>query len=141
MASNVGQFRQALRIPGLIKEKVTVRYFWTLLKAIKGKIIENTHWKLAYAVKQTRIDSMVNTVSYVTFLQCIISLLFVVTVNHLIGEMLFDTCYYFSVVQSLLFCSISVKPFLGKFSLWVYRSGSDTKMTKTSHTRFVCWQH
>ena len=29
-------------------------------------------------------------------------------------------------------------PFLGKFSLWVYRS--NTKMTKTSHTRFVCWQ-
>ena len=33
--------------------------------------------------------------------------------------------------------SISAKQFLGKFSLWVCRS--DTKMTKTSHTRFVGW--
>ena len=27
------------------------------------------YWDLAYAVKQTRADSMVNSVSYITFLQ------------------------------------------------------------------------
>ena len=46
-----------------------IRYFLTLLKAIKGKIIVNTYWELAYAVKQAKIDRMVNTVSYITFLQ------------------------------------------------------------------------
>ena len=34
--------------------------------------------------------------------------------------------------------SISVKQFLGKLSHWFCRS--DTKITKASHTRFVCWQ-
>ena len=38
-----------------------VRYFWTLLKANKGKIIVNTYWELAYVVNQTTIDSMVDT--------------------------------------------------------------------------------
>ena len=43
--------------------------FWTLLKAIKGKIIVNTCWELAYAIKQTRRDRMAKTVDHITFLQ------------------------------------------------------------------------
>ena len=29
-------------------------FYWTLLKAIKGKILVNTYWELAYTIKQTR---------------------------------------------------------------------------------------
>ena len=52
------------------QEESNSQIFWTLLKAIKGKITVNTYWESAYAIKQTRIDRMVNTVSYITFLQC-----------------------------------------------------------------------
>ena len=41
--------------------------FLTLLKAIKGNIILNIYWKLAYIIKQTRINGMVNTVSCIHF--------------------------------------------------------------------------
>ena len=29
-------------------------FYWTLLKSIKGEIIVNTYWELAYTIKQTR---------------------------------------------------------------------------------------
>ena len=41
-----------------------------------------------------------------TVILCMVHLLFVMTVNHLQKKLCFDTCcYYFSVFQSLLFCS------------------------------------
>ena len=91
-----------------MKKKVTVRFFWTLLKAVKGKIIVNSYWELAYPIKQTRRDRMANTVgdNIFTVILCMVRLLFVMTVNHLKEKLCFDTCcYYFSVFQSLLFCS------------------------------------
>ena len=51
---------------------------------------------------------MANTVGHMTFLQYFMHSLFafVMTVNHLQEKLCFDTCcYYFSVFQSLLFCS------------------------------------
>ena len=53
----------------LDQEKINGQIFWTILKAIKGKIIVNTYWELVYAIKQTRRDRMANTVGYITFLQ------------------------------------------------------------------------
>ena len=41
-----------------------------------------------------------------TVILCMVRLLFAMTVNHLQEKLCFDTCcYYFSVFQSLLFCS------------------------------------
>ena len=53
----------------LDQEESNGQIFWTLLKAIKGKIIVNTYWELAYAIKQTKRDGMANTVGHITFLQ------------------------------------------------------------------------
>ena len=48
----------------LDQEESNGQIFWTLLKAIKGKIIVNTYWELEYAIKQTRRDRMANTVGH-----------------------------------------------------------------------------
>ena len=49
------------------QEESNGQIFWTLLKTIKGKIIVNSYWELAYAIKQTRRDRMAKTVVYITF--------------------------------------------------------------------------
>ena len=51
----------------LDQEESNGQIFWTLLKSVKGKIIVNTDWELAYAIKQTRRDRMANTASHLTF--------------------------------------------------------------------------
>ena len=53
----------------LDQEESNAQIFWTLLKAINGKINVNTYRELAYAIKQTRRDRMANIVGHVTFLQ------------------------------------------------------------------------
>ena len=54
----------------LDQEESNDQMFWILLKeAIKGKIIVNTYWELAYTIKQTRRDRMANTASHITVLQ------------------------------------------------------------------------
>ena len=59
--------------------------FLGIIESNQGKIIVNTYWELAYAIKQTRRDRMVNTVGHITFLAilCMVRLLSVMTVNHL----------------------------------------------------------
>ena len=57
-----------LRIPDLIKKKVTVR-FLDIAESNPGKVIVNTYWELACTIKQTRRDRMMNTASHIMFLQ------------------------------------------------------------------------
>ena len=69
-----------------------------------------TYWELTYAVKQTRTDRMVNTVSYITFLQLSMHGQFAFCCDcqssYRINVFYYARCYYFSVVQlSLLFLS------------------------------------
>ena len=63
----------------------------------------STYWELADSVKQTRIDSIVNTVSYVTFLQifyassvCILLSLSTI----LYKKYCFNTCYIFQLFKA-----------------------------------------
>ena len=50
----------------LDQEESNGQMFWTLLKAIKGKIIVNAYWELAYAIKQTRRERMAKIASHIT---------------------------------------------------------------------------
>ena len=69
----------------LDQEESNGQTFWTLLKAIKGKVIVNIYWELAYAIKQTTRDRMTNTASHITFYSYFMHgrLLFAMTDNHL----------------------------------------------------------
>ena len=82
--------------------------FWDIIESIQIKY-NSEHWLgISIRTSQVNKDRIVNTVIHTTFLQLFYawSVCFLSTVNHVIAEMLFDTwCYYFSAVQSLLFCS------------------------------------